>query len=317
MEENKRLKVIFMGTPDFAVPTLDALNNGGYDIVLVVTQPDRPRGRSGEPVASPVKRWAIEHGVSVFQPERIREESAVSYIKNIPADVGVVAAFGQILPKSILDHPRLGCINVHASLLPKYRGAAPIQWSILNGDEVTGVTIMQMGVGLDDGDILRQRQLPIAADDTGGSLFEKLSYLGGNLLVSTIPDLDAGKIVPEKQNEELATKVGMINKELGHLEFSRPAVELERYIRGLTPWPGAFAYIDDKLLKLHSAYVTDEEAPKDAKFGQILGAGTDSIRICTKEGILNVTELQAAGKKRMSAADYLRGHSSITGKVLW
>lgn len=315
--DNKSLRVIFMGTPDFALPTLDALKAAGHEIVLVVTQPDRPKGRSGEPAPSPVKKWAVENGIDVFQPEKIREESAVNYIQSIDADVAVVAAFGQILPKSILDHPRLGCINVHASLLPKYRGAAPIQWAILNGDEITGVTIMQMGVGLDDGDILRQKQISIADEDTGGSLFDKLADLGGDLLVSTLSDLDAGRITPVVQNEDEATKVGMIHKDLGHLDFSRPADELWHYVRGLYPWPGAFAYFDDKaMIKIHSAFADPAAAPEGAKPGEILKDSKDEIRVATGSGVLCIKEVQAAGKKRMSASDYLRGHSNIIGRVL-
>ncbi|MBR6281078.1 MAG: methionyl-tRNA formyltransferase, partial [Lachnospiraceae bacterium] len=252
------MKVVFMGTPDFALGTLDAIEAAGHEIVLVVSQPDRPKGRGNAMQAPPVKEWAVERNIPVFQPERIRKPENIEELRKYPADIFVVAAFGQILPEEILNMPRLGCINVHASLLPKYRGAAPIQWSILNGDAVTGVTIMQMGIGLDDGDILTQVEVPIESEDTGGSLFDKLAIAGGKLCAETMEKLDAGEITPIPQDPEKATHVGMIKKELGSLDFKRPAKELECYIRGLNPWPSAYTKLDGKTLKIWRATVLDK-----------------------------------------------------------
>ena len=199
------MRIIFMGTPDFAVATLEAILREGHEVVAVVTQPDRPKGRKAELVASPVKEWALSHGKTVFQPEKIKRPEVVEELHKYQADVAVVAAYGQILSKEILDMPRLGCINIHASLLPKYRGAAPIQWSILNGDKITGITTMQMGVGLDDGDILMQKEVPISKEDTGGTLFEKMSLAGGDLITVTLEAAEKGELHPIKQDENLVT----------------------------------------------------------------------------------------------------------------
>ncbi|MGN0241406.1 MAG: methionyl-tRNA formyltransferase [Candidatus Weimeria sp.] len=309
------MNVIFMGTPDFAVPILDAIENAGHRIVLVVTQPDKARGRGKKVTYSPVKEWALEHNLPIYQPSRIRNPESIETVTNIPADVGVVAAYGQILPEQILSHPRLGCVNVHASLLPKYRGAAPIQWSILNGDEYTGVTTMQMGPGLDDGDILLQEKVPISADETGGSLFDKLAGVGASLLVKTLEGLERGEITPVPQDEAAATHVGMIRKDMGKLDFSRSAGELERHVRGLYPWPGTYTYFDGKSLKVYKASVIEEselsQSEKNASFGQIVRISSDgegSIAVRCSDGALAVSELQLEGKKQMSAAAFLNGH---------
>ena len=325
------MKIVFMGTPDFAVASLQALSGAGHEIVLILTQPDRPKGRGGALALSPVKEWAISHDIPVYQPQRIRDPEAIEYLRQFKFDIGVVAAFGQILPKEVLDMPAHGCINVHASLLPKYRGAAPIQWAILNGDTETGVTIMQMDVGLDDGDIISQESIAISPDDTGGSLFDKLSQLGGRLLVSTISDIEEGRAVRTPQDDSKSTKVGMIKKELGKLDFSRSAVVLERYIRGLSPWPGAYTYLGSDTIKIHKAFVlalpgdTDTD---DAAVGEVLsvrdeyasllapGERDRVILVKTGDGILAITELQLQGKKRMPAADFLRGHKLERGTIL-
>ena len=207
------MKIVFMGTPDFAVSTVDAIYKAGHEILLVVTQPDKPRGRSGALAPSPVKEWAMEHGIEVFQPVRIKRPEAVEVLKKYEADVFVVTAFGQILSQEILDMPRLGCVNVHASLLPKYRGAAPIQWAVLNGDKVSGVTTMLMAAGIDDGDMLLKKEYELAEDETGGSLFDRLAVMGGELIVETLDGLEKGEITPVPQNEAEATHVGMISKE--------------------------------------------------------------------------------------------------------
>ena len=324
------MKIIFMGTPDFAVETLKAVYEAGHEIVLVVTQPDRPKGRGGAIAMSAVKQWAMEKGLPIFQPEKIKAPESVDYLRQYPADIAVVAAFGQILPKVVLNMPRHGCINVHASLLPKYRGAAPIQWAILNGDEYTGITIMKMDVGLDDGDIITQSRIAIEPDDTGGSLFDKLALEGGRLAVSTLSDIEENRATFTPQDDEQATKVGMIGKELGKLDFGRSAAELERYIRGLSPWPGTYTVAKGKTIKIHKAFVLDGngsaglagEAPGtvllgDAGYEDLLPAKDKKkvIPVKTGSGILAITELQLEGKKRLSAEEFLRGHRVEKGTV--
>ena len=302
------MKIVFMGTPDFAVSSLAALLDAGHEVVLCVTQPDRPKGRGGKVQFSDVKEFALARNIPVFQPVKIREPEAVARLREIEADIFVVAAFGQILPEEILTMPPLGCVNVHASLLPKYRGAAPIQWSILNGDKTTGVTIMQMGVGLDDGDILSRREVEILPEETGGSLFEKLAKVGGELLTETLPKLASGEITPVPQDEALATKVGMIRKELGKLDFSRSAAELERYIRGLSPWPSAYAKLNGKTVKLCGAAVLPlPEGAENAAYGEVVFVDKHSLYVKTGEGVLSIKELQPEGKKRMPVTDFLNG----------
>lgn len=314
------MKIIFMGSPDFAVNSAQALYDAGHEIILVVTQPDRPKGRSGEPTPGPVKQWALDHGIATFQPEKIKDEESVEYMRQFEgvADVAVVVAFGQILPKSILDMPRLGCVNVHASLLPKYRGAAPIQWSIINGDEYTGITTMQMGIGLDDGDILMQREYKIAADETGGGLFDKLAVIGGELIVDTLDKLDKGEIYPIQQNHSEATKVGMIKKYQGQINWTKTATEIERLVRGLNPWPSAFTYTDGKQLKIWNSVVTERPAEWTDKRGMVLadvstgllpqpGQSIGDVVCCGDDTYLKLIEVQLEGKKRMPAADFLRG----------
>lgn len=301
------MKVMFMGTPDFAGVILEKIIEAGHEIPLVVTQPDRPKGRSGALCPSPVKEIAVEHGIPVFQPEKVKIAENVETIVNTPCDVCVVAAFGQILPKEILDFPKYGCVNVHASLLPKYRGAAPIQWAILNGEEKTGVTIMQMGVGLDDGDILYVKELPIREEHTGGLLFDELADLGAEALIEALDKIDDLK--PTPQDESQATKVGKIQKELGHLDFSKPAGEIVRYVKGLNPWPSAFTDFNGKLLKIWWANVAEnDECPEleTKEYGSVAKV-KDKLYFKAKDKLVEVTELQLEGKKRMSAADFLRG----------
>ena len=320
------MKIIFMGTPDFAVSTLEALEEAGHELVLAVTQPDKPKGRGKLVQFSPVKEWGLAHGVPVYQPRRIRSEAAYDYLSRFGADIIVVAAFGQILPKEILEMPRYGCVNVHASLLPKYRGAAPIQWAVLNGDQVTGVTTMQMGVGLDDGDMLLKEVVKIAPDETGGSLFDKLARIGGELCVKTLEGLEQGTIVPQPQDEAQATHVGMIKKSMGKMDFDRPAVELERQVRGLNPWPSAFCSLDGKTLKVWKASVKTELPAAALETGAAAGGqdipGTvvctdvSGIWVRAKEDYLVLKEVQLEGKRRMKAIDFLRGHDVAPGTRL-
>lgn len=322
------MRCIFMGTPDFAVEILDCLEKEGHEIYLVVTQPDKPSGRKGELTPPPVKVWADERGIPVYQPEKIKSEEAISMIRDFPIDIGVVAAYGQIIPKEILEVPTLGYINVHASLLPKYRGAAPIQWSILNGDKTTGVTIMQMSPGLDDGDIIMQEEMNIDPDETGGSLFEKLAFMGGNMCCMAMVAIENGLVERVPQNEADATYVSVIKKDFGAIDFTSDAQYIERMVRALNPWPSAFTYWNGQMLKIWGAKVVSDEEIVEA--GDLLGGKyaleampgtvvfTDSfgILVRTGYGFLTITELQLAGKKRMNAKDFLNGNLLEVGTVL-
>jgi len=290
-----------MGSPVFSLPVLRVLSNA-YDIVGVVTQPDRASGRGRELKAPAVKTLALELGIPVMQPEKLRQPEAMEQLQAWRPDLIVVAAFGQILKKDVLYLPRFGCINVHASLLPRWRGAAPINAAILHWDEETGVTIMQMDVGLDTGPMLTQRAIRLTPEDTAGSVFEKLSALGADLLIETLPDYISGKIKPIPQPEEGVTYAPMIKKEEGLLDFSRPAEELERRVRAFNPWPGAFMDFEGTLLKVHRARV---EAG-DASVGQRL-IYRDQPAIGAGGGILILEEVQPAGKKTMSGKSFLAG----------
>ncbi|QFJ53662.1 methionyl-tRNA formyltransferase [Pseudobutyrivibrio xylanivorans] len=304
------MKVVFMGTPDFAVETLKAIYEAGHEVILAVSQPDKPKGRSGKLQPTPVKEFAMEHDIPVFQPVKIRAEEAVEELRKYEADVFVVAAFGQILPKVILDMPRLGCVNVHGSLLPKYRGAAPIQWAVINGEKVSGNTTMLMGPGLDDGDMLLKSEIELVADETGGSLFDRLAIDGGKLAVKTIEALDRGEITPVPQDESQATHVGMISKDMGNIDWTKPAIEIERLIRGLNPWPSAFSFIDGKQMKFWKANVVE----KSGEPGTIIDVNKNVFTVACGAGALEVEELQLEGKKRMAAGDFLRGYQLEAGK---
>ena len=304
------MKIIFMGTPDFAASTLEAVYKAGHEISLVVTQPDRPKGRSGSLQMSDVKRCAIEHGLSVFQPEKIRDSDAAEYLKKYECELIVVAAFGQILPVEILEFPKYGCINVHASLLPKLRGASPIQTAILEGDDVTGVTIQQMAEGLDTGDIISQKSVDIDPSDTGGSLFDKLASLGAELAVETIADIAAGRAAAVKQDEGKATYAKKIDKLMGRIDWSQDAPQIERLIRALDPWPSAFTYLDGKMLKIWKA----ESAPSvDSAPGIVSDVTKDSVTIACGTGSLVIKEVQLEGKKRMPVRDFLLGYDLQKG----
>ncbi len=322
------MRIVFMGTPDFSVPTLEALLAAGHEIALVVTQPDRPKGRHGAPAASPVKEAACAHGRTVYQPERIRDPECVDYIKQQDADIIVVVAYGQILPEEILAAPRFGCVNVHASLLPKYRGAAPIQWAVINGEEVTGVTTMRMDAGLDTGDIILTEEVALAPDETGGSLFEKLSEVGARLCVRTLAAIADGSATYTPQDSAQATKTKTIKKEMGRLDWTKPAVELERLVRGLDPWPGTYTHWNGKTLKIRKAAVreacgtaapgADAQAAGAGKPqpGTIVEVTRDAIAVQTGEGLLVLKEVQPEGKKPMSCDAFLRGYSMKTGDIL-
>lgn len=308
------MRIIFMGTPDFAVGTFQALIEAGHEIVLTVTQPDKPKGRSGKPQFSPVKEEAVKRGIEVYQPKRIREAECVEYLRKYQADCIVVVAFGQILPKAILEMPKYGCVNVHASLLPKYRGAAPIQWAVINGEKVSGVTTMRMDEGLDTGDMILKEEVVLAKDETGGSLFDRLARVGAELAVKTLRALEDGTAEFTPQNHEEATQVGMIKKQFGELDFTQPAKKLECLIRGLNPWPSTYTFYHGKTLKIWKANV--EEGGDSSQAGMIIGVDKHSFQIQTGDGILIPTELQLEGKKRMSTEAFLCGVNIEKGEVL-
>lgn len=310
------MKVIFMGTPDFSVAALERLN-AEHDVLAVVTQPDKPKGRSGRLIACPVKERAVLLGLKVLQPERAGDESFISELKGMEPDVIVVIAYGQILPKEILQLPRYGCINIHASLLPKYRGAAPIQWAVINGDEVSGVTSMLMDEGLDTGDILLTKEVKLKKDETGGSLFETLSTVGAQLIIETLDGLKKGEIKPIPQDGSKATRVGLLTKAMGELDFNKEASELERLVRGLDPWPGAYTFLKGKKLSLWKCDVFDYEDKSDTLSpGAVTDVGRDYFDILCKDGILRVRVLQLEGKKRMDAKAFLNGFEIKRGDML-
>ena len=308
------VRLIFMGTPDFSVGTLEALIAAGHEIALVVSQPDKPKGRGHELQPTPVKEVALKHNLPIFQPVKIREEAAVQRIRETEADAIIVVAFGQIIPKSILEMKKYGCINVHASLLPKYRGAAPIQWAVIDGEKESGVTIMQMDEGLDTGDMLLKGTYTLEEKETGGSLFDKLSALGASLCVEALEKLEKGEITPEKQGETTTDYAKMLTKDMGKLDFTRSAVELERLIRGLNPWPSAYTQLDGKTLKVWAADVC--EGTKANACGEIVDVTKEAVYVACGEGVLKITELQLQGKKRMDTAAFLRGYRVEKGTRL-
>lgn len=308
------MKVIFMGTPDFSVGTLAALVEAGHEVVLAVTQPDKPKGRGREMQYTPVKEYALEKGIPVYQPGKVRRPECIEELKKYQADVCVVIAFGQILPKEILEMTPYGCINVHASLLPKYRGAAPIQWAIINGESISGVTTMQMDEGLDTGDMLEKAEVPLGEKITGGELHDLLAEAGAKLCVQTLEKLEKGELKPEKQGETPTAYARMLDKKLGNIDWTRPAVEIERLIRGLNPWPSAYTTWNEKTMKIWDADVVDEE--KTAEPGTIIEVTKQTFSVQTGEGALRINELQIPGKKKMSADAFLRGYQVKTGEKL-
>ncbi len=308
------MKIVFMGTPDFSVGALDALVEAGHEIIAVVTQPDKPKGRSGQMQFPPVKECALRHGLTVLQPVKIKTPEWVDKLRELNADVFVVAAFGQILSKEILDMPKYGCVNIHASLLPKYRGAAPINWAIINGEKETGVTIMQMNEGVDTGDMLSHVVVPIAPKETAESLFDKLAKAGAELIVETLPKLEAGEIIPVPQDESQSSHVKMMNKSLGKIDWNQDAVVIERLVRGLNSWPSAYTYYQGKGVKLWDCEVV--EAAVRAVPGTIIAVAKDSFDVATGNGALRVLELQLEGKKRMDTKSFLLGNQWKTGMQL-
>jgi methionyl-tRNA formyltransferase len=312
------LRLVFIGTADLACPALEQLaGQGRFSVVAVVTQPDRPKGRDLELAPPPVKLTAQRLALPVFQPERVRQESAFRTIADWRPDLIVVAAYGQILPQAVLELPRHGCLNVHASILPQYRGASPIQWAILNGDSETGVTIMQMDAGLDTGPILTQETTPILPGDNAQTLHDRLAQIGAALLVRTLPDYVLGKIAPRPQPKEGATYARKISKEDGHLDWRQPALALWNRIRAFTPWPGTFAFLADQskpiLLKIWSASVVPAIRGQP---GEIVQVQSDGIMVACGQDGLRITEVQREGKRRMTVREFLAGHPIEPGKPL-
>ena len=312
MIDPQNLRTVFMGTPEFALPTLRALIDARLDLVGVYTQPDRPKGRGNVPAPPPVKVLAAEHSIPVFQPVKLREPSVVEGLKDLAPDLIVGVAFGQILPKSVLEIPRHGCINVHASLLPRYRGAAPINKAIMDGEKVTGVTTMLMDVGLDTGPMLVKKSIPIGPEDTAGELLVSLARLGAEAMGETLGRLCAGTLQPDPQDDALSTYAPMLKKEDGRIDWSRSALEIHNQVRGLDPWPGAYTFLGGEMLKIAR---TRPEAGSTEP-GTVVSAGAEGVRIACGEGVLLVGELQLPGKKRLPASDFLRGRSLPAGTRL-
>lgn len=309
------MKIIFMGTPDFAVESLDKIVKAGHEVIAVVSQPDRPSGRGMKLQPTPVKAYALEHGFEVYQPEKIKKNfEFIEMIRQKKPDVIVVVAFGQILPKVLLEVPSQGCINVHGSLLPKYRGAAPIQWAVINGEEETGITTMYMDVGMDTGDMILKESFPIGLEDTFGMVYEKMKVLGGKLIVKTL-DLIEKKMAPREKQPEEFTLAPMIHKEDCKIDWKKSAKEIKNLIRGLNPIPGAYTTIEGKIMKIWQVEIKEEQRKEEP--GKILCADSQNgLDIATRDGVISLLEIQAQGAKRMSVQDYLRGNKVEVGKVL-
>ncbi len=320
--------IIYMGTPLFAVPALEALIKNampgqvlpeGYEIVTVITRIDKPVGRGKEIVYSPVKQVALSHGIPVWQPGSLKRSENIEALAAYHADLYIVAAFGQILPQAVLDQPRYGTLNIHASLLPKYRGVSPISSAILQGDTETGVTIMLLDAGVDTGPMLLKRSIPIAEDDTTGSLTIKLAELGARALLEALPPWVQGKITPQPQDEQLASYTHMLRKEDGEIDWNRPAAELARAVRAYTPWPGAYTYWRGRLLKIVSAHAVMLESAEEVKPGTVRlrkENGQQVLSVATGNGLLLVHNLQLEGRKAISASEFVRGYPQIVGDVL-
>lgn len=308
------MKIVYMGTPDFAVAPLEAIIQAGHQVTAVVTQPDKQKGRGKEVQMTPVKECALKHNIPVFQPVKIKEPEAVKQLAEYPADIFVVAAFGQFLSEEILNMPKFGCINIHASLLPKYRGAAPIQRVILDGEKETGVTIMQMAKGIDTGDMFIKKVVPIEAKETGESLHDKLMAAGAELIVEALPKIESGELIPEKQDDSLACHAQKLTKSMGLVDWNKDAAMIERWVRGLNSWPSAYTYYKGKTLKIWEADVIEEKS--EAVPGTVIRIEKDFFDVVTGDGILRIRNLQLEGKKRMSVKDFLLGYQLENGIIL-
>ena len=326
------MKIVYMGTPDFAVNPLHALAEAGYEVTGVVTQPDKPKGRGKSMLPTPVKEEALKHGFPVYQPVKVRDPEFLQVLEKLDPDIIVVAAFGQIIPKSILELPKYGCINIHASLLPKYRGAAPIQQAVIDGEKESGVTIMRMGTGLDTGDMILKTEIPIAEDETGKSLHDKLAEAGAALCVKTLHAIENKTAVFEKQPESPTAYAKMLTKDLGNIDWAKSAVQIERLVRGLNSWPSAYTHRDGKVMKIWKALAkpqeecaeqtelgseehTAQKTGKNAMPGTVVSVAKDSFCIQTGDGVLRILEVQMPGKKRMDTGSFLRGYKVEEGMV--
>lgn len=310
------IRIVYMGTPDFAVEPLEAIIKAGYEVAAVVTQPDKQKGRGKEVKMTPVKECALRHGIPVFQPVKIKEPEAVAELEKYQADLFVVAAFGQLLSEEILNMPEYGCINIHASLLPAYRGAAPIQWAVLNGEKESGVTIMQMDKGLDTGDMLLKRSVELSPKETGDSLHDKLMHLGAELIVEALSKLEKGELVPEKQKDELSSYAKKLTKAMGQIDWFKDAVSLERWIRGLNSWPSAYTFFGGKTLKIWEAQVAEENGAQKAEPGQVVSVSREGFTVACGQGALQILSLQLEGKKRVLTREFLLGYQVEPGMIL-
>lgn len=319
------MRIVFMGTPDFAVGALEAIIEAGHQVTAVVTQPDKPKGRGKEVQMSPVKACALSHDIPVFQPVKIKEAEAVETLRTYEADIFVVAAFGQILSEEILTMPKYGCVNIHASLLPKYRGAGPIQWAIINGEKITGVTIMQMDKGLDTGDMLCKTEVAIAVDETADTLHDKLAQAGARLIVEALKKIEAGDVTPVKQKDAESCYAKMLTKAMGKIDWRMEAEKLDCLIRGVISWPGASTSFRGKTLKIWKEEVAAENgaagqenaAPAEDKLpGMVIRVEKEAFYVQTGHGILKILEVQPEGKKRMAVKDFLPGYPVKAGECL-
>lgn len=311
------MKIVYMGTPDYAVGALEALVAAGHQVTAAVTQPDKPKGRGKEMQMTPVKQCAIRYGIPVFQPVKVKEAEAVEVLRSYEADVFVVAAFGQILSEEILRMPKYGCINIHASLLPKYRGAGPIQRAVIDGEKESGITIMQMDKGIDTGDILLQSVVPVAEKETGDSLHDKLAAEGAKLIVEALAKIEAGEISPKKQNDEDSSYAGRLDKSMGRIDWDQETVKIERLVRGLTSWPGTYTSHRGRTLKIWESDVSGEKEVNGCEApGTVTAVEKDVFYVRTKDGILKISQVQLEGKKRMAVREFLLGYQIRPGEML-
>ena len=319
------MKIVFMGTPDFAVGALEAIIEAGHQVTAVVTQPDKPKGRGKEVQVTPVKACASAHDIPVFQPVKIKNAEAVEVLRSFDADIFVVAAFGQILSEEILTMPKYGCVCIHASLLPKYRGAGPIQWAIINGEKTTGVTIMQMDAGIDTGDMLMKTEVTIDPQETGDSLHDKLAQAGARLIVEALPKIERGDVIPVKQNDDDSCYAKMLHKSMGRIDWNQSAEKLDCLIRGLISWPGASTVYRGRTLKIWKEEVVTAEAlrkqgvkssPDTLAAGTVAAVEKDAFYVQTGDGILKICAVQPEGKKRMEVRDFLLGYPVEVGERL-
>lgn len=302
------MRIVFMGTPDFAVPSLDILVRNGYDVVLVVTQPDKPKGRGHQVAYSPVKEYAIKNGLAVEQPEKIGDEACVAKLKALNPDLFITCAFGQFLPQRVLDIPRKGTINVHGSLLPKYRGAAPIQWAIINGDKKTGITTMMTVLKMDAGDILLQNEIELDDDITAGQLYDRMSLLGAETLLQTLKALEDGSLTPVPQPECDTCYAQKITRETGLIHWELPAVQIHNLVRGTNPWPGAYSFFNGERMRVWKTQVIDQDKTTGSLPGTILSITKDGFDVQTGKGIIRVVEVQCDNAKRLTVNQYVCGH---------